>query len=293
MHLWLCHRPRQATPHLGNILLKLNVDTKLPLIPSNSRSGIHSWKPSICQGSIIPYASALQETLLINSLDCRKSCTSCHPSITLWIPDSLCTVHLVFHVSMLEPATLNLTWLCWTPTSANHCQWWTRNSKISRSSTPRLTIHPCCKLLYHGCWTVTRALMKKLHGSSLLNLDMLQTHCRLPLSIPGKSGPLQVWSSNFVFLVFIIDSDGRGGGFSTIRITDSGCWFQTWKHGKPGVQCKDCLESIGWWNGWQEVQGFPTSKKIYQKFLGGLRHRNNWAWHIPLASNCGIRARSY
>ena len=27
--------------------------------------------------------------------------------VTLWLPDSLHTVHLVFHVSMLEPATLN------------------------------------------------------------------------------------------------------------------------------------------------------------------------------------------
>jgi len=26
-------------------------------------------------------------------------------SITLWLPNSVCTVHLVFHISMLEPAT--------------------------------------------------------------------------------------------------------------------------------------------------------------------------------------------
>ena len=29
-------------------------------------------------------------------------------SVTLWLPDNLCAVHLVFHVSMLEPATLNM-----------------------------------------------------------------------------------------------------------------------------------------------------------------------------------------
>ena len=29
-------------------------------------------------------------------------------SITLHLPDSLCAIHPVFHVSMLEPATLNM-----------------------------------------------------------------------------------------------------------------------------------------------------------------------------------------
>ena len=28
-------------------------------------------------------------------------------SVTPWLPDNLCAVHLVFHISMLEPATPN------------------------------------------------------------------------------------------------------------------------------------------------------------------------------------------
>jgi hypothetical protein len=36
-------------------------------------------------------------------------------SVTLWLPDHLCAIHLVFHVSQLEPATLNEILNCIQP----------------------------------------------------------------------------------------------------------------------------------------------------------------------------------
>src|SRR5882724_3748869 len=72
-----------------------------------SSSRIQDWKPCVCQGSILPYdttSKKLSDKFLV--LYKILALPGTH-SVTLRLPDSLCAVHPVFHISMLEPATLN------------------------------------------------------------------------------------------------------------------------------------------------------------------------------------------
>jgi len=95
-------------------------------------------------------------------------------SITLWLLDSLRTVHPIFHISMLEPATPNPIpdWVQPPPHQSLLRMNW--NLKSLKSSIPRLTTD----VMPASYWILSigqgmRALMKKLPGSSLPSSDML------------------------------------------------------------------------------------------------------------------------
>ena len=91
-------------------------------------------------------------------------------SVTLRLPDSLCTVHLVFHVSMLEPAILNTI-----PDQVQpppHQLWLTTNLGLRswKSWTPRsiIAVVPA-NYCTSSVGQVMKAPMKKLYAYLLLS----------------------------------------------------------------------------------------------------------------------------
>src|SRR5882724_3491286 len=113
-------------------------------------------------------------------------------SITLQLLDSLCTVHPVFHISMLEPATLNLIPDCvqlQPPPIIVDNELEFEISKILNSKIDNL--HCACKLLYLVCWTGYKGtdeetswiLASELGHASELVVDFHAAY-------PAKPGPL-------------------------------------------------------------------------------------------------------
>ena len=78
-------------------------------------------------------------------------------------------VHPVFHVSMLEPSTLNSVLNCIQPpppliTLDEELEYEISDSKLDKQQV--------CKLLYLVHWSGKKVLTKKLHGFQPMSLDM-------------------------------------------------------------------------------------------------------------------------
>src|SRR5882724_8720700 len=107
-------------------------------------------------------------------------------------PDSLCTVHPIFHVSMLEPATLNLIPDCIQPPPPPITVYDEPEFEISKILNSKIdNYHHACKLLYLVHWTgyegtdeeTSWILASKLRHASKLISDFHSAYLT-------KSGPL-------------------------------------------------------------------------------------------------------
>ena len=119
------------------------------------------------------------------------ACPGSH-SVTLQLLDSLCTVHPVFHVSMLEPAVPNMI-----PGQVQ-----SPPPPIMVDDEPEFKIleildtkidNCCrtCKLLYLVCWTGYEGTNEEtlwIHGSELGHASKLITYFHT--AYPAKPGPL-------------------------------------------------------------------------------------------------------
>ena len=74
------------------------------------------------------------------------------PSFTLRLPESMCSVHLVFHVSMLEPATSNTFSKRIQPAPAPVIIDGEPEYEISRIVDSKIDRQQTCKLLYKVIW---------------------------------------------------------------------------------------------------------------------------------------------
>jgi len=113
------------------------------------------------------------------------------------------TVHTVFNISMLEPATLNLIPDHGQPPPHPSLWWWTGNLKFPKSSTPRLTTLLClifivsCLLdrVWGHWWRDSWIIASKLRHASELVVDFHSAYL-------AKSGPLSsLWLLTSEFLV--------------------------------------------------------------------------------------------
>ena len=100
------------------------------------------------------------------------------PSILLFsfhLPEFMCTVHLVFHVSMLEPTIFNSfserTQLAPTLVIINR----EPKYEISWIVDSKIDCQQACKLLYKVIWLGMKTLKTNLSKSSHLNSPMLPT----------------------------------------------------------------------------------------------------------------------
>jgi len=96
------------TNNLDNTLLMLNINTKLPLTPDDywlRNSRLEATFTSRLNTSIRPDLPRKLSNKFLGPYELLALPGTY--SVTLRLPDSLCTVHPVFHVSMLEPATPN------------------------------------------------------------------------------------------------------------------------------------------------------------------------------------------
>jgi len=177
------------TNNLDNTLPMLNVNTKLFL--TTTGSGIQDWKPCLHQGSILLYDMTFKK-LSDKFLGPYEilALPSTH-SIILWLLDSLHTVHLVFHISMLEPATLNLIPNCVQPPPLPIIVNDKPEFEISEILDSKIDNQHCaCKLLYLVHWTgyggtdeeTSWILASELGHASKLVMEFHSAY-------PAKSGP--------------------------------------------------------------------------------------------------------
>ena len=88
--------------------LQSTLKTKIRWCTTFPRSWFQSRWQSLCQSSVLPNHSAFKETLLWKYIGPYEIIAQPGTlSFTLRLPESMCSVHPVFHVSMFEPATSN------------------------------------------------------------------------------------------------------------------------------------------------------------------------------------------
>ena len=113
-------------------------------------------------------------------------------SVTLQLPDSLCTVHLVFHVSMLEPMTPNAI-----PDQVQPCPppiYVDDELEFKIAEVLDSKVDNCrrkCKLLYLVCWTRYEGTNEE--TSWILTTELgnaLELISDFHLVYPAKLGPL-------------------------------------------------------------------------------------------------------
>src|SRR5882724_7124173 len=90
------------TNNSDNTLLMLNVDTQIPLIPDDYWLWNSKLEAMFMSRLNLSIQHDPPRNYLINSLDLTKSLHSLAPTPSPYDFWSLHTVHLVFHVSMLE-----------------------------------------------------------------------------------------------------------------------------------------------------------------------------------------------